>query len=392
MSTNSFNNLIEFLSNWKGNHKYFDMLALMASLSRLFSDNTVPYLDYRVTENLFCKYYGAINDARSCTAYDARFKSCGIGIKTFVLNDNAYSIEKIAEFNKLHTKLVGLNGISLAKKLGEFRNARISFANNSYGVRESQYHIVGRRNGMLTIFNVPYQYIDVENICDVTSNKQGTLHFNDGINDYTFNRSKSVLLKKFVVPTDSNLYKNVDVNILDNPLDVLENLLQTSQEEGHIGLKRYEYVVLPLYSTRTGLVPKRSGLNQWNALGRARDENEVYIPVPMEIHHRCPDFFPQRDEPFSLILPDGKILSAKICQSNNKALMSNPNNALGEWLLRKVLHIKPGELVTKEHLNLLGIDSVCVRKLNTRNEDGTELYDISFANDYESYSSFVTEQ
>ena len=81
-----YNNLESFLNNWKGNSTYFEMLRLMASLSRLFSESATPYLDYRLTENLFCKYYEAQNDARSCTAYDARLSSLGIGIKTFGKN------------------------------------------------------------------------------------------------------------------------------------------------------------------------------------------------------------------------------------------------------------------------------------------------------------------
>ena len=80
------------------------MLKLMAQLSRLFSENEVPYLYYRLTENLFCRYYAAINDARSCTAYDARIAGIGIGIKTFGISSGS-STEKIAEFNKLKPQL-----------------------------------------------------------------------------------------------------------------------------------------------------------------------------------------------------------------------------------------------------------------------------------------------
>ncbi len=47
-----------FLTQWILNDKYFDMLSLLGSLSGLFSDNTIPYLNYRITENIFCKYYG----------------------------------------------------------------------------------------------------------------------------------------------------------------------------------------------------------------------------------------------------------------------------------------------------------------------------------------------
>ena len=118
MQTNNIRNLKEFLNCWTSNEKYFDMLKLMAQLSRLFSESDIPYLDYRLTENLFCRYYQAYNDARSCTAYDARFSTVGIGIKTFILKNNQ-SVEKIAEFNKLKRTLNGLHGIDLAKQLGQ---------------------------------------------------------------------------------------------------------------------------------------------------------------------------------------------------------------------------------------------------------------------------------
>lgn len=59
-----------------------------------------------------------------------------------------------------------------------------------------------------------------------------------------------------------------------------------------------EFVILPLYSTRNGLVPERSGLNQWNANGRKCSLDEVYIPIPIQIHQNFPDFFSSRDVPF----------------------------------------------------------------------------------------------
>ena len=39
-------------------------------------------------------------------------------------------------------------------------------------------------------------------------------------------------------------------------------------------------------------------------------------------------------------IPTGEIFSAKLCQENSKALMTNPNKALSDWLLRKVLQLK----------------------------------------------------
>ncbi len=46
--------------------------------------------------------------------------------------------------------------------------------------------------------------------------------------------------------------------------------------------------------------------------------------------------------------------------------MTNPNNALSRWLLRKVLKLQAKELLTYRHLNNLGIDSVIITKLHDK--------------------------
>ncbi|MBR1889890.1 MAG: NgoFVII family restriction endonuclease [Alloprevotella sp.] len=388
MPEHHFRNLKDFLTGWKDNQKYFDMLQLMAQLSRLFSENDVPYLDYRLAENLFCRYYSAINDARSCTAYDARIESVGIGIKTFILNKNNASTEKIAEFNKLKTELAGLKGKDLARRLGDFRNDRMSFANNAFDVKETQYHIVGRREGLLRVFNCPYEEIDVERI-HVEKDDATSILFEDERNSYAFNKSKSVLMKSFEVSGD---YKDIAVDIVDEPLVLLEEFFQQYNsriEETKKFIKGIDYVVLPLYSVRTGRVPDKSGLNQWNASGRKRDEDEVYIPIPIAIHRNYPQFFPDRDTPFSLQLPDGKVLSAKVCSDNGKALMSNPNKELGRWLLRKVLKKEPRTLVSWEDFNRYGFDSVCVENLHRTNSNGEREYKIYFTASAGGYSDFI---
>ena len=42
--------------------------------------------------------------------------------------------------------------------------------------------------------------------------------------------------------------------------------------------------------------------------------------------------------------------------------MSNPNKMLGKWILRDVLNIKRGTIVSRQMLDDVGIDSVIVRK------------------------------
>lgn len=387
----------KFIESWQSNNQYFEMLKLLASLSKLFSESATPYLDYRIAENLFCKYYSAINDARSCTAYDARLGKLGIGIKTFGIQ-NGTSVEKIAEFNRLKPELDKLNGKKLAIQLAEFRNDRIHVANNTYDIEKSIYHIVGRSNGVLKIFNTDYELIDINDIHEIRD-RQTSISFISGNCFYNFNKSKSVLMKKFILPDQ---YKEIPIDILSDPLQLLSELLKsnhkseiqeltTESTRTHIAGK--DYVILPLYSTRNHtIVPEKSGLNQWNASGRKRDENEVYIPVPKTIWNKFPNFFPDKDSPFELILPNGKSLSAKICQANGKALMSNPNSDLGEWILRKVLRKKPGELVTINDLAKYGIDSVRVEKKHKKNENDEEIYEISFTtSEYENYNDFINE-
>lgn len=394
MQEYSYNNLEEFLNNWQNNSKYFEMLRLMAQLSKLFSLSKTPYLDYRLAENLFCRYFSAQNDARSCTAYDARLCKVGIGIKTFILKgkDDSNSIEKIAEFNKLRVELNELAGIDLAKKLGTFRNERMQFANNLYDITETQYHIVGRATGCLRIFNTPYEEVNIDRI-HLIKDDETSCSFHDEINEYTFNKSKSVLQKRFCVP---KICKNIEVEIIDEPLELLEKLfahetidIQNTKKTR----KGIDYIILPLYSeskAKGRFVPEKSGLNQFNAGGRARNELEVYIPVPKYIHKNFPDFFPSREESFLLHLPNGSVLSAKICQDGGKALMSNPNKDLGEWILRTVLKKRPMELVSITDLDRLGFDSVCIENLHSTDENGVKEYKISLS-DNNNYANFRDE-
>ncbi|RLA06110.1 MAG: hypothetical protein DRQ51_10305 [Gammaproteobacteria bacterium] len=126
----------------------------------------------------------------------------------------------------------------------------------------------------------------------------------------------------------------------------------------------------------------KNTLNQWNASGRDRHPNEVYIPIPAIIHKNYPGFFPDRDTAFSLKLPNDKEMKTKVCQDNSKALMSYSNKELGKWILRDVLNLKETELLTYERLQILGIDSVRIDKINNLQ------FEINFSK-IGSYESFL---
>lgn len=383
-----------FETDWENNKEYFSMLEVFAGFSGLFSTSETPFLDYRLVENIFCVAFQAENKARDCSAFDARIDNYGVGIKTFILEKQP-KFEKIAEFNKLKEKLDQLNGEELARALAEFRNERILTANRLYNVNQRIYHIVSRHRHGLRIFNTPYDFINPDSIKVLKDNNVG-LTFKDNSNEYKFNRSKTVLMRKFCLPDQ---YHDVAIKIIENPFAEIKKLTaqmtSTSCDNPVVSFKPNlrpgkDYVILPLYSTKNKEkeVPEKSGLNQWNAGGRPRDENEIYIPIPSKIRHHCEHFFPKRDQHFILYLPDNNQLKAKVCQDDGKALMTDPNKELGDWLLRKIMNLKPGTLVTREVLNKLGFDSVYIIKY--KNDTGEDVYRINVTDSkYESYENFI---
>jgi hypothetical protein len=340
---------------------YLNLLSAVSKLSGLFSESAVPLINYRVAENIFCRSFNANNLSRSDTAFDANLNSVGIGLKTFTIkNDN--STEKVAEFNSLSRDLKNYQGKDLAYKLGEYRNERIDLANRVYDIESSLYHIVARRESELLLFETDYNQIDIANIHSVKENK-ASLQFEDGHNFYSFNYSKSTLFRKFIIP--QNAFR-LPVDIIEDPYSLLLDLFSGKDYKTATDtlVKGENYIILPLYGIKKKekFVFEKSGLNQWNAGGRKRDVGEIYLPIPADIHNEYTNFFPERDEHFNLKVPSGKVFEAKVCQDNSKALMTNPNKALSDWLLRQVLQLKEGELATIEKLDKLGFDSVIILK------------------------------
>lgn len=358
---------------------YIELLKAVSRLSGLFSEGSTPFINYRAAENIFCRSFSAENLSRSDTAFDAKIGTLGIGLKTFTC-PRGNSTEKIAEFNSLSQYLSQFRGIHLAQELARCRNQRIALAYELYGIERSVYHIVARKPHELLLFESDYDYINLDAI-SLRSSSSKSIAFVDGVNEYSFNFSKSTLYRKFYLP--ENAY-SFPIEILDDPYQLLldwfnkETNTHTTEDS-----RALSYVVLPLYSTssKEQEVPRKSGLNQWNAGGRRRDYGEVYIPVPRQIHKYCPDFFPPRDQPFTLLTPRGESLSAKLCQEGSKALMTNPNNALSEWLLRRLFKLKEGELLTRERMILLGFDSVIVSKV----DDMVYEIDVLPLNSYENF-------
>lgn len=339
----------------------------------LSSDNDkAPYLYYRMAENIFCRSFDARNLARSDLSLDACKKQLGIGLKTF-LYKNGKPTEKIAEFNRDRKFLTSTKEYDIAKAISLLRNKRLASTCGACGIEPDNmlYHCIAKMDGKFLVHETKINLIDIEGIKKQSVKMSGNIiKFSDGIEEYSYNISKSTLFQKFIIdPIDE-----ITVEIFNDPYQILEQYLL---QKMNTNLKQcnpiIETIFLPLYSEKGSIhVPERSGLNQWNAKGRPRNKDEVYISIPSAVNNKFPSFFPNKDTSFTLHLPNGLTLCAKVCQDNNKALMTDPNVALGEWILREVLSLEDGELATYEKLEEIGIDSVEINKF----EDGT--YAINF--------------
>ena len=150
----------------------------------------MPFINYRVVENIFCRSFKANNLSRSDTAFDADYNSVGVGLKTFISKSNS-STEKVAEFNSSRElKKVPMKDLAQIRRIS---NERIDLAKRVYDIKSSLYHIVARREKELILFETDYGKKDTANISSVKSNKV-SLQFEDGQNFYSFNYSKVLYL------------------------------------------------------------------------------------------------------------------------------------------------------------------------------------------------------
>ncbi len=405
--------------------KYTELLQAVASMSRLYSDNEKAYLDSRFIEKLFIYTSKARDLSRKDNSFDAIINNnSGVGVKTFGVATLSPKSEKIAEFTRLAGKGVFKNLLAeeLAITAAQYRNDRIKTDAEEYNIdmANSFYHCLIRTKSGAIIHEEPYSYIDISNIKPIKGkefdSKEGATHFTDGLNNYSFNISKNVLFKTFDLSKGFNSeliplvihddifdrvlkwYKNeIDLN---TKLNKFEESLSIHHKEEIPGI---DYVILPLYSSKNKSIENKmvypaSGINQWNAGGRKRKFGESYIPVPAQIHRDYPNFFPPRDKSFKLDLPNNEVVDAKICQDGGKALMTNPNDLLCDWLFRTI-DPEFSEKKFEERLNekraytyfdliRVGKDSV---KISKESEDN---YKIEFTalNSYEKFIGLVEEE
>ncbi len=374
---------------------YAKLLQFASRLSRLFSDTATPLIDYRFVEKAFVSVTGSRDLSRQDISFDAVMKSsAGVGVKTFGFNPNAgHKIEKVAEFttDAKNGEFAGLPPEAIAAVVSSLRNARLQSDAAEVGVNlgDSFYHCVLRVPGGALLHEEEMTLVDLEKIKPLGKNGKTLgrfaledndhIRFSDGVKEYTFNRSKNTLMQRFRSETgftsamiDLTIQENIWALLMSGEIEDFIEVADSTSATGPV--EEPEYVVLPLYSTQSSIlknVPAKSGINQWNAGGRKRSFGEAYIPIPRIVHKLKPGFFPERDQKFKLSLPSGEIVSAKVCQQGSKALMSDPNHALCNWLFATLdgsysyaeSRLAKKMPYTYNDLTKIGKDSVVVRRV-----------------------------
>lgn len=286
-------------------------------------------IDFKLVEKFFSESFDAENLATRNMSFDAILKSgnkkIGIGLKTFTVKSRQAQSEKIAEFNKLSKELNSLSGLELVKKVSELRNQRIMADIRQYGIDEMYYICVLRakkyEEKYFYVKQFDYSLIDINKIrlLDRAENA-----FTDGKYEYSFNRSKNTLFKKFEISENG-----LKPTIIDYDLEFLKKAFSTIEKECDLQKNK---LILPMYSfkNKEKIIYKKSGLNIWNAGGRKRDLYEAYIPLNGKVREKAKSFF--GSSKFTLVTDNGIEMTASLCQQNSKALMTNPNKDITDWI------------------------------------------------------------
>lgn len=267
----------------KSKNKYKLLITNFASLSKVFSqksvvssnNNITPIVNSKFQETAFQKAFNAISEDISNTSYDASVKLDNnkkylVGIKSFGYKSG---YQKIAQFKRdsasddwsdLLTKIkeniknlkpqeatkinIGVYEV-LAHKVANLRNARI--ASSKAQIKgfdgtgddiESIYHVLMPLNSnnkpQIIVGEIPYSPIDVKKI-KIKNNKQNNKHpqnfeFSDGIHDYRYTSSDSQLLMDFKNKKKEIEVERWDINYLEDPFFIFENLHQFETSTSHI--------------------------------------------------------------------------------------------------------------------------------------------------------------
>lgn len=376
----------------KEKNEYIDFLKVFGALSGLFKDNQAgtnankPYLYYRNHEQLFARVFNVQDLTRKDSAFDALGYSLdhniGIGLKTWI-HTRDLTFQKVAEFNKLAPTEINPiieNGSpeEVIEKVAQLRNDRIMLDKRLYNTQKDIYHCITRDDDVMNIVETNYDLVQLDALGLIGKTDGKTWTFTDGLHNYKYYRSKSVLLEEFDA-SPKEIITKIPILQFSDPFSLIR-MIQLPEESFKSSNK--DVIYLPIYSDLSFDVERQSAFNMSLGASKSKGSNiprpayEVYIPVPKWIHHVFYQFFGvdpfnsdaiKASEGFWLHFPDGRKVKARNTQENGKSLQTNPQSELGKWILKDVLGLAPYEILTMKRLNELGVDSLKITKIDDKN-------------------------
>lgn len=439
--------------------KFLTVYGAMSNLFRQKQGEPIPYLDSKFQETIYARVFHSQNVDIGNTPHDILSifdnERIGIGLKTWMNSTPSY--QKVMQLKRYKDEIMKVinDPETLVYMVSDIKNRRMESDYKRLGLNEDSniYHYVTRDACSLQIQECAYPLINIDKITDI-KNYHTSVTWTDGQKKYKFTLGDSQIWQYFdSSASDSTILNKFKVNIIDNPFDFLINaydnrpinislaksfnVITSHNVENAIpsietnidsnGETEYDEIYLPLYSYATKEVQEKSGLNAWNAAPKnpqnpiLRPLNEVYIPIPRELHKKVPNFFvsdlfkfeqeqlissslgiAKPEIRFKLVLPNGKEIPAIVTQDNHKALQSgsrteiNPDtgqlygqSALGQWLLVDVLGLDRRILVTRDWLIKKDIDSV--RLWHKKGDYNRFFIDIAPVNSFERFMHDVGE-
>lgn len=200
-----------------------------------------------------------------------------------------------------------------------------------------------------------------------------------GSSNFSWNGFRDYIEIMTSVPKDvlKQAFPQVDtINCQDPSIDNLGIIYDTIRNPQPKNLQDIaqtkEVVNLPLFSERKQRMHERSGLNWGQRPEYSREPNQAYIPVPISIHNEHPDFFPPKDQEFTMLTDDGDSFVCVMAQDNRKAIETRYDNSILGRYFRRRLNIEQGAFVSMSDLEKYGRKFITVYKMNS------ELYYFDF--------------
>jgi hypothetical protein len=139
-------------------------------------------------------------------------------------------MQKVAEFNSEHYLFKDLSGVDKLIKVCELRNDRIETTKRIFDLDALMYHCVTRKEKGILVYETPMDPVRISRIKNIKE-RRNIIGFDDGVNEYSFNVTKSTLYKRFAT---TKTLLDFPVEILENPFDSLEMLLKGERKDSYL--------------------------------------------------------------------------------------------------------------------------------------------------------------